>query len=89
MSSTPFTLDELITAFKKVADPTDWEGPIYAVVDLDDVMVTIAAIKLFTANTVWNKNLSRDHERYGFGWEVTSPGRRDALRSGSFPHMTR
>ena len=70
-TGTPFTKEQLGTAFDKVADPSDWRNPIWAVVDRDDVHITVAAIKFFAAPTVEVKDLDWNDE-----FMVKSPGYR-------------
>tara|TARA_Y100000289_G_scaffold65326_1_gene78691 strand:+ start:67 stop:291 length:225 start_codon:yes stop_codon:yes gene_type:complete len=47
-----FTDAELGAAFDKVADPADWRNPIYAVVDRDEVEVTVCAIQRFAGGQI-------------------------------------
>ena len=62
-TGTPFTEAQLDAAFKKVADPSDWRNPInYAVVDRDDVHVTVCAIQYYTAAPVQVKDLQWNDE---------------------------
>ena len=51
-----FSEPQLHAAFMKVAEP-DWRDPIWAVVDRDDVDVTVAAICYFTATNPVVKDL--------------------------------
>lgn len=52
-----FTDAELGAAFDKVADPADWRNPIYAVVDRDEVEITVRAIQLFAGGQIEVKDL--------------------------------
>ena len=71
-TGTPFTEAQLDAAFKKVADPSDWRNPInYAVVDRDDVHVTVCAIQYYTAAPVQVKDLQWNDE-----YMIFSPGYR-------------
>ncbi len=71
-TGTPFTEAQLDAAFAKVADPADWRNPIaYAVVDRNDVHVTVCAIQYYTAASVEVKDLQWNDE-----FMINSPGYR-------------
>ena len=62
-TGTAFTEAQLDAAFKKVADSSDWRNPIaYAVVDRDEVHVTVSAIGYYTAAPVTVKDLEWNDE---------------------------
>jgi hypothetical protein len=66
----PYTQNQLEEAFKKVQNKEHWKNPINSCCKNEDLLVTIAAIRHFTATEVTYFNL-------GNGWfKVEAPGYR-------------
>ncbi len=58
-----FSYPQLKAAFDKLADPSDWRAPIYAVMPGELVSVAVAAIQFFTA-TEPDVQLDMQHMKY-------------------------
>ena len=69
-----FTVGELYEAFEAVRDPDDWRSPIFKVIHKDDLEVSIAAIRFYTATEPEVRWLWTPDDRK---WEIKSVGYRN------------
>ena len=68
--SAEFSPDELGSAFDRVRDPRDWEGPILAVIPAADWRLVAEAVIRFTATRPVFWQVTEDRDRL----VVTAPG---------------